>query len=242
MVESHLEGAGEPSEVLPKAVIAPHAGFVFSGPIAGHAFRAFEPGAEAVERVVVIGPSHFVPFEGLASSSHDAYRTPLGTVEVDRDSVEALVDAGLVAIRDEPHRLEHSLETHLPYLQQAFGEFELVPIVTGRGARTEQTVVEVLEECWEGSETVVSVSSDLSHYLSYEEARRVDDRTRAAIEALEPGAIEDRQACGHTAVRGLLAVAEKRGLQVETLAMCNSGDTAGDKGEVVGYGAWRFAE
>lgn len=240
MVRKHLDEAEERTEQPPDAVVAPHAGLVFSGPIAGHAFSALEEHADAVDRAILVGPSHFVPFEGLAATAHEAFRTPLGRVPVDRERIDSLVSETAVEVFEEPHSREHSLETHLPYLQVVLGEFEIVPIVTGRGADAETAAL--LESVWEDERTVVSVSSDLSHYLTYDEAQRVDDQTRASIEALEPESIDDRQACGHTAIRGLLQVGRKRDVSVETLAMCNSGDTAGDKSEVVGYGAWLFEE
>lgn len=186
-----------------------------------------------------MGPSHFVEVDGLAVSSHEAFQTPFGTVDVDRETVDRLVDLGIAEERDDAHRREHSLETHLPFLQEMFGGgIEIVPVVTGREAGGR--VASLLEMVWEGDETFVSVSSDLSHYLDYESARAVDAETREAIEQFEPGAIDDRQACGDVAIRGLLGVAADRGLEVETLEMCNSGDTAGDRSEVVGYGAWAF--
>jgi len=239
MVRSCLdEATGIPTEP-PRAVIAPHAGYIYSGAVAGHAFEAARCRRGEIDRVVLIGPSHFVPVEGLTVSSHDAYRTPLGTIDVDAAAVGDLLERGLVVESDHAHRREHSLETHLPFVQEVFGEgVEIVPVVTGSGAGRD--VARLLEAVAAGGETFVSVSSDLSHYLDYESAREVDAETRDAIEQLDSDAIEDRGACGHTAIRGLLRAADERGLEVETLTMCNSGDTAGDRSEVVGYGAWSF--
>ena len=237
-VDEFLTSAEEPADALPRAVIAPHAGYPFSGAVAGQAFRRLAPFADAVDRVVVIGPSHFVPVDGIAASHHDSFETPLGGVAVDRESIGALVEAGLVELDDEPHRREHSLETHLPFLQKTLGEFELVPLVTGQDV--DDLVARILVETWHDESTLVSVSSDLSHFLDYETARQVDDRTRRAIEALDPDEIDDEQACGNTSIRGLLQVAAERDLSPRTLAMCNSGDRGADRDRVVGYGAWAF--
>lgn len=236
-VEAYLEAGGGSSGVeRPRAVVAPHAGYPYSGPVAGEAFSALSVRVGEVERVLMVGPSHFVDVpSGLAAPTQEAFATPLGEVDVDTTVLEELVDAGLASYADGPHEREHSLETHLPFLQEELGEFEIVPLVTGRGA--EAAVRQVVEELVDGS-TVVSVSTDLSHYLDYESARRVDDETRRAVESLDSEAIEDRQACGHTALRGVLDWADDDGYEVETLAMANSGDTAGGRDEVVGYGAW----
>ncbi len=233
------DGRGRP-ERRPKAVIAPHAGYPFSGAVAGHAFATLAPFADTIDRILAIGPSHFVPVDGLAAPTHAHFATPLGEIPVDRDAVDTLRGDGLLGLADPPHAREHSLETHLPFLQQVAGEFSLVPVVTGR--ETDGRVAELLETVGDDASTVVSISSDLSHYLDYETARRVDDETRRAIEDLAADELDDRQACGHTAIRGLLRVARQREMRVETLEMCNSGDTAGDTSEVVGYGAWAFYE
>lgn len=237
-VSAFVDAVDEGPDLRPKALIAPHAGYPFSGPIAGHAFAAAADWSEEIERVVLLGPSHFVPVDGLCATSHDQFETPLGRVDIDRDTIDELAAADLLAIDDEPHRREHSLETHLPFLQALIGDFEIVPVVTGRDV--DHRVADLLASVWGGSETLISISSDLSHFLDYETAKSVDDRTRAAIEDLDADRIDDRQACGNTSIRGLIHVARDLDLDVETLAMCNSGDTAGDKDEVVGYGAWSF--
>lgn len=223
-------------EPAPRAVIAPHAGYPFSGPVAGQSFGALSAQKASVERVVVVGPSHFVGFEGLSVSPHDVFRTPLGDVPVDTDEVGALIDDGLARASEEPHSREHSLETHLPFLQCIFDDFSIVPVVTGRAEGN--AVARVLERYWDDESTVISVSSDLSHFLDYEQARDVDEKTAERIEHLQPDEIGPDQACGFVAVRGLLELAAAHGLSVERLTLCNSGDTAGDKDRVVGYGAW----
>ncbi|MGM0558831.1 MAG: AmmeMemoRadiSam system protein B [Myxococcota bacterium] len=220
----------------PRAVIAPHAGYAFSGPVAGHAFGALATRGDSVERVVVVGPSHHVGFEGLSVSPHDAFETPLGQVPVDTEEARALVDQGLARFSSAPHKREHSLETHLPFLQSVFDDFTIVPIVTGHAEG--QEVARVLERYWDDDSTVISVSSDLSHFLDYEQAREIDEATAGRIENLQPDRIGPDQACGFVAVRGLLEFAKAHGLDVERLHLRNSGDTAGDKSRVVGYGAW----
>jgi AmmeMemoRadiSam system protein B len=229
---------GETFDSRPKALIAPHAGYPFSGPIAGRAFGSLASCGDTIERALLVGPSHFVEVDGLAGPTHTHFATPFGELPVDRDAVETFRADGLVTIDDEPHGREHALETHLPFLQQIAGDVSIVPVVTGRNV--DDRVARLLEQVWGDDATVVAVSSDLSHYLDYETARRVDDKTREAVERLAPGDIDDRQACGNTSIRGLLQVADEHGMDVETLGMCNSGDTGGDKSQVVGYGAWAF--
>ena len=224
-------GAGSP-----KALIAPHAGYVYSGPVAAHAFRRVEPGR--IERVVVIGPSHYVRFAGIAVPSADAFRTPLGDVAVDRGAVDGL--AGLVVASDRAHRQEHSIEVELPFLQRLLGDFRLVPLVVGDAAVAD--VAAVLERVWGGEETLIVVSSDLSHYLDHAAARRVDAETAAAIERLDDASLGPARACGWLPVAALLALAQREGLRVERLDLRNSGDTAGPKDSVVGYGAWAFRQ
>jgi MEMO1 family protein len=235
-VEGYL-AAGAPGAVLtPKAVIAPHAGYVYSGPVAGHAFAALGKEAPRVRRVVVIGPAHFVPIRGLALPSAAAFRTPLGDVPLDGEATLAIRDLPQVQVADAAHRPEHALEVELPFLQTVLGEFGLVPLVVGDA--TPEEVAEVLERLWDGPETRLVISSDLSHYEPYEGARAHDGATAAAIERLDPANLGPRDACGWLGVAGLLIAAARRGLQAERLDLRNSGDTAGPKDQVVGYGAW----
>jgi MEMO1 family protein len=237
-VRAHLR-CGDAKGKVPKAVIAPHAGYMYSGDVAGHAFAPLAQAAERVRRVVVIGPSHHVGFEGLAISSAEAFETPLGAVPVDGRARRELLDSDLVGAFDKAHANEHSLETHLPFLQQVLGAFEIVPVVTGRSDG--EHVARLLEAVWGDDETFISISSDLSHFHPYEEARRIDARTCEAIEQMRPEAITREQACGRTSIQGLLVAAGRRGLSADTLDLRNSGDTAGPKDQVVGYGAWAFS-
>ncbi len=224
------------SAPIPKAIIAPHAGYIYSGPIAAHAYARLVPARERISRVVLLGPSHRVPLLGLASSGADLFHTPLGDIPLDRAAIETVEKLPQVVRLDAAHQMEHSLEVHLPFLQAVLGNFSLVPLVVG-DAPPEQTA-EVLELLWGGEETVIVISSDLSHYQSYAAARELDRATCTAIERLDATAIRYEHACGRNPIGGLLVLARRKGLQVETLDLRNSGDTAGPRDQVVGYGAW----
>ncbi|MFO1127202.1 MAG: AmmeMemoRadiSam system protein B [Rhodospirillales bacterium] len=224
----------------PKAIIAPHAGYIYSGAIAASAYARLVPAAERVHRVVLLGPAHRVAFRGLAVPSVDAFATPLGSVPVDKAAVERIAALPGVRYLDAAHADEHALEVHLPFLQTIFADFSLVPIVVGDAAA--EDVARVLDALWGGDETAIVISSDLSHYLPYDRARALDASTSQAIESLDGNAIGYEQACGRLPVAGLLSVARRRGLAVSRLDLRNSGDTAGDRARVVGYGAWAFDE
>ena len=235
MVREMLAEAPAGNEV-PKAIIVPHAGYVYSGPVAATAYARLKQARECIDRVVLLGPVHRVPIRGLAASSADAFLTPLGNVLLDRDSIERLAELPQVEIRDDAHAQEHSLEVHLPFLQEVLDDFRLVPLAVG-DARCEE-VEEVLDIAWGGPETLIVVSSDLSHYHDYETAHAMDKATSMAIEALSPESIGYDQACGRTPVCGLLLAARKRGMHARTIDLRNSGDTAGPRDQVVGYGAY----
>ena len=224
---------------VPKAIIAPHAGYIYSGPIAASVYALLAPVAAQISRVVLLGPTHRIGVNGLALPSTTHFATPLGSVEIDRDAVASLADLPQVVIADPPHAQEHSLEVQLPFLQTVLGEFRLVPLAVGHtGARE---VAEVIARLWGGPETLIVISSDLSHFHTHAEARRIDGDTAAQILALDQLTSFD-QACGALPINGLLAVARQRGLRIERVAQCNSGDTAGDKSRVVGYAAFTFTE
>ncbi|MCB1875441.1 MAG: AmmeMemoRadiSam system protein B [Chromatiales bacterium] len=220
----------------PKALIAPHAGYIYSGPVAASAYHLAEPLRNTIERVVLLGPSHRVPFHGLAVSNADAFRTPLGDVPLDRASIDALLALPQVSALDAAHAQEHSLEVHLPFLQVILGRFTLLPLVVGQATAGE--VDEVLARVWGGDETLIVISSDLSHYHDYTTARRMDRNTSDHIEALQGEALDYEDACGRDPVRGLLHLAARRGLKATTVDLRNSGDTAGPRDRVVGYGAY----
>jgi len=244
MVEGFLRespAAGAPAPKALKAVIAPHAGYVYSGPIAGSAFGALAAAATTIRRVILIGPAHFVPIRGLALPGHQLFATPLGEVTVEPEGSREALRLPQVRVIPEAHAREHSLEVELPFLQVLLGngDFKIVPLVAGEADGEE--VAEVLERLWGGPETLVVISSDLSHYLAADSARRVDRQTADEILALG-GPLHSRQACGAVPINGLLEAARRRGLAPELLDLRNSADTAGDPSRVVGYGAFAFHE
>jgi AmmeMemoRadiSam system protein B len=227
---------------VPKAVIAPHAGYVYSGPIAGRAFRELAPLRGRIKRIVLMGPAHRCGFVGLALPEADAFATPLGLMQLDDGARASLLELPRVFASDSAHAGEHSLEVELPFLQVVLGDVPIVPIAVG--SATDAEAEAALERVWGGPETCVVVSSDLSHYLPYARAKRIDAETAGAIEGLCPERIADELACGGVGVRALLRIARARGLQATVLDLRNSGDTAGAHGmleEVVGYGAFSFA-
>ena len=229
-----LSDARTDFDSAPKALIAPHAGYVYSGPIAATAYRLLERHREAVRRVVLIGPAHRVYLNGLAFPSVDAFETPLGSVPLDREAIEQALTLPGTGVSDEAHAMEHSLEVHLPFLQTVLGEFTLIPIVVGRCEPA--AVARVLEDFWD-DETLFVISSDLSHYHSYDQARKLDARTTMRILARDDR-LEGEEACGAAAINGLMLLARQHELTVTELDVRNSGDTAGDRHQVVGYGAY----
>jgi len=226
-------------ETSPKAIIAPHAGYIYSGPIAASAFATLASRRNTIHRVILLGPTHRVAVRGLALPTSDAFVTPLGSVPIDQNAAEAISDLEQVVRSDPAHRYEHSLEVEIPFLQIVLGEFSLLPIAVGEASPS--AVSEVLDRLWGGNETLIVVSSDLSHYLPYEDAHQIDARTAHQIISLDP-MINHYQACGATPVNGLLLAARNHGLQAQQLDLRNSGDTAGDRSRVVGYGAFAFFE
>jgi hypothetical protein len=232
---ARVPGGGRP----PKAVIVPHAGFAYSGPVAAFAYARLALARAWVRRVVLLGPCHRVAFRGLAVSAASGFATPLGVVDNDPDGVWAALSLPAVRRDEAPHQREHSLEVQLPFLQTVLGSFKLVPVVVGDAEPEE--VDALLEHLWGGEETAVVVSSDLSHYLEAGAARVRDAATAAAIRDLEPQRLDPDAACGAIPVRGLLLTARRRGLACEILDVRSSGDTAGDRDRVVGYGAFAFA-
>jgi AmmeMemoRadiSam system protein B len=220
-----------------KALIVPHAGYVYSGPIAAAAYARVAAAAAGIRRVVLLGPAHRVPFRGLALPGVDEFATPLGRVAVDAAGAAAARRLPQVADNVLAHAAEHSLEVQLPFLQRVLGDFGLVPLVVG-GA-TGESVAAVLDLLWGGPETLIVVSSDLSHFHPYREAQALDRSTANTILELAPR-LDHEEACGATPVNGLLLAARRRGLVPELLDLRNSGDTAGDRRQVVGYAAFGF--
>lgn len=240
-VRAYLGAALAPATGVarPKALIVPHAGYVYSGAVAASAYARLAAGGSAIERVVLFGPAHRAPVRGLALPSAQAFATPLGTVDVDRDAVACALSLPQVRQDDAAHALEHSLEVQLPFLQTVLQQFRIVPFAVGDA--TPAQVAEVIELLWDGPKTLIVISSDLSHYLSYTDAYDIDRATVGEVLALS-ATLRNQQACGATAINGLLTVARRRGLHPELIDLRNSGDTAGDKSRVVGYASFAFGE
>ena len=221
----------------PKAIIAPHAGYIYSGPIAGSAYQRVRDVGRSIQRVLLLGPSHYVGFTGLALSHHAAFHTPLGDMPVDATAIRHIQSLPQVHCLEAAHEREHCLEVHLPFLQVVLEHCSIIPLVVG--SATPEAVAEVLDLVWNET-TLVVASSDLSHYLDYTSAGTMDRQTCSKIEQLDYAHLKPEEACGAHAVAGLLKAAMRRHLTATTLDLRNSGDTAGDKDRVVGYGAWSF--
>lgn len=237
-VQTFLHAAlADTEQTAPKAIIVPHAGYIYSGQTAAMAYAQLLPVRSIIKRVILLGPVHRVAVRGLALADVDFFSTPLGEVEIDQAAIAALSPLPQIVHSAAAHAQEHSLEVQLPFLQMVLDDFKLVPLVVGDATAAE--VAEVLELLWGGPETLIVISSDLSHFLPYKLAQRVDDETVTRILALQPS-LSHQQACGGTPVNGLLLAAKQHQLHVKLLDACNSGDTAGDKERVVGYAAFTF--
>ncbi len=239
MISYYLDMAQPHVKTIPKAIIAPHAGYIYSGQVAANAYKCLQKAHADIHRVILLGPSHYYPLQGLASLSVDYLETPLGQIAVDHDALKRVENLPQVQIIDVAHQKEHSLEVQLPFLQMLLDDFTVVPLVVGQATPVE--VAEVLNAYWGDDATLYVISSDLSHYYDYLTAQNMDQSTSAAIEALQPENVGDDSACGRMPIRGLLAFADEHHLHATTVTMCNSGDTAGDKQRVVGYGAYHFS-
>lgn len=220
----------------PKAIIGPHAGYLYSGAVAARAYARLADARGKISRVVLIGPSHHVGFQGLAVDTAQAWSMPGGTVLLDTEAIAALRRLPMVGELEAAYEREHALEVHVPFLQQVLGDFRLVPIVAGNAPP--EAVAAVFDALWGGPETLIVVSTDLSHYLDYDACQRMDTDTAAAIERFDIDAINPTGACGAVPTRGLLLAARRRGMTIERLDLRNSSDTAGPRDRVVGYGAW----
>lgn len=225
--------------VAPKAIIVPHAGYIYSGPTAAVAYAHLAGARAKIRRVVLLGPVHRVAVRGLALPGVDAFETPLGRVELDQEAIASLAGMRQVVVSAAAHAMEHSLEVQLPFLQTVLDDFKLVPLAVGDATPAE--VAAVLDKLWGGEETLIVISSDLSHFLPYYVAQSVDQETVQSILDLR-GPISHEQACGGTPINGFLMAAESHHLRSQLLDYRNSGDTAGDKNRVVGYAAFAFME
>ncbi len=238
-ITNMLSVAAEQAGQRPKVLVVPHAGYRYSGPIAASAYRCLQPWADQFQRVILLGPVHRVAVRGLALPGCDAFQTPLGEVPVDAEWVARVMRLPQVTISPAAHAHEHSLEVQLPFLQAVLPTFSLLPLAVGNASAAE--VSEVLECVWGGPETLLLISTDLSHYLPYLAAKTLDRQTCDAILQCDL-AIDHEQACGATPLRGMLMSARQHQLQARLLDLRNSGDTAGSKDKVVGYAAFRFSE
>jgi AmmeMemoRadiSam system protein B/AmmeMemoRadiSam system protein A len=236
-VAAHLDRTEETPQApgFPKALIVPHAGYVYSGPVAASAYDLLRPARGIVRRVVMLGPCHRVPVRGLALPRASSFATPLGRIPVDAEALRAIRNLPQVVESAATHAEEHALEVQLPFLQRVLGDFSLVPLVVGDAAPGE--VAEVLDRLWGGVETLIVISSDLSHYHAYDRAREIDRATVRAILDFDSG-ISHGQACGATPVAGMLIAARRKRLTTRLLDLRNSGDTAGDRHRVVGYASF----
>jgi AmmeMemoRadiSam system protein B len=231
--------AAKTVDLRPKAIIVPHAGYIYSGPVAASAYTLLQPLRDTIRRVVLFGPAHRVAVRGLAVPRAEAFVTPLGSIAIDAEAITAALHLPQVVQSDAPHADEHSLEVQLPFLQRVLGDFKLAPFVVGLA--TADDVAAVIDTLWGGDETLIVVSSDLSHYHPYMEAQRLDRDSTQDIVDLVPLS-DHEQACGATPINGLIEVARRRGLAARLLDLRNSGDTAGDRSRVVGYAAVAFTE
>lgn len=235
-IHEYLAQAKNTNEQGLKAIVVPHAGYMYSGPIAASAYKQLIPLKNKINRVVLLGPSHRVAFTGLAVPESDTFNTPLGNIPIDQEGIQQIADLSQVIVSDQAHRDEHSLEVQLPFLQEILTEFTLIPIVVGDAEENE--VAEVIKRLWGDEHTLIVISTDLSHYHEYYDAKKRDRDTSDAIENLKTNLIGFDDACGRNGLKGLLVVAQEKGLSVDVLDLRNSGDTSGDKSRVVGYGAY----
>jgi len=241
-IHQYLNQVNIEQKKSPKAIVVPHAGYMYSGPIAASAYKQLIPLKNKIKRVILLGPSHRVAFHGLAAPQSDFFNTPLGNIRIDHEGIQLLSDLPQVILSDQAHQEEHSLEVQLPFLQEVLEDFSLIPLVVGDAESHE--VAEVINRLWCNTETgcdehtLIVISTDLSHYHNYNEAKQLDQDTSDAIVNLKADLIGYEDACGRNGLKGMITVAEENNLSIDLLDLRNSGDTAGDKSRVVGYGAY----
>lgn len=239
-VQQLLKTAENTAVPAPKAIIAPHAGYIYSGPIAATIYKTLASQKDIISRVILLGPAHRLAFNGIAVTQIENFATPLGMVPVDLSAIQNIISIPGVQVIEAAYNQEHCLEVQLPFLQTILNHFSIVPCIVGNAKP--DLVATVIEKLWGGPETLIVISSDLSHYYDYITAKNLDTAASQAILNLEPDQIHDNQACGRLPIKGLLLAAKKFNLQVKLLDLRNSGDTAGNKDRVVGYGAYHFIE
>jgi len=239
-LDDYLSQAHPDGRKPPKAIIAPHAGYIYSGLCAAHAYATIIANADKIKRVILLGPCHRVAVRGIATTSADYWLTPLGDVAIDRDCTHKMNEHPFVNENDVAHAAEHSLEIHLPFLQKTLNDFTLIPLAVGQCSNVD--IANLLAEFWGGTETLIVISTDLSHFHDYNTAKSMDAKCAAAIEVFDWQGVKDDQACGRIPMSGLLTYAKENRMEIERVGLCNSGDTAGDRSRVVGYGAWVLYE
>lgn len=237
LVDELIASAAPGADLTPKALIVPHAGYAYSGPVAASAYARLGDAAAHIETVVMFAPAHRWPVPGLALPGVAGFDMPLGQVAIDADGVARVAHLDCVEATQAAHAREHAIEVQLPFLQRCLPTgFTLLPFVVGQA--TLEQVLEVMTLCWGHTETLLVVSSDLSHFHDYDTARLLDTATTAAIEQLAPAQVQEGGACGRVAIQALLTAASQRGLSAKMVDQRSSGDTAGGRSEVVGYGAY----
>ncbi len=235
-IEAMLNKTSRPIIESIKAFIVPHAGYIYSGQIAAEVFRQLKSTHQNLKNIVLIGPSHRVWFKGLSVPSAEKFATPLGEIDLNCEQIKQLIKKPQVHVRDDAHQQEHCLEVQLPFIQYLFKQIKIIPIVVGETTTAE--IIEVLECYWDDPQTVILVSSDLSHFHDYQTAKNIDQTTQKFIESFDYQSIENQMACGSAAIKAVLKMAKQKSMQITHLGYCNSGDTAGDINRVVGYAAY----
>ena len=224
-------------DLRPRAIIAPHAGYIYSGSIAGTAYKTIAAVRDQIENVIIMSPAHRFYLRGIALHMADAFATPLGNIPVNIGIVKKIKQFSSVQWEERSFIQEHGLETHLPFIQRAFKPgIKIVPMIVGECQESE--VAEILESVWEDPRNFVIISSDLSHFHSYADAKKLDRNTVDLIQNLDSQSLDTEFACGHYPICGLLNLARNRKLKIKALDIRSSGDTAGSKESVVGYGSF----
>jgi MEMO1 family protein len=232
----YLSHAHARNNITPRAIIAPHAGYIYSGPIAASAYKLLQPVSHKIHQIILLGPSHRVAFKGIATPGSQFFSTPLGAVKINMANCARAQALSFVDINKAAHKDEHSLEVHLPFLQSVLADFELTPLVVGDCNKND--VASLLDLFWNNDETLIIISTDLSHFHDYATAQKQDELTSEAIRSLQADKIHYEDACGRNPLNGLLTLASQRQLKIDCVDLRNSGDTAGDKSRVVGYGSY----
>jgi len=220
-----------------RALIVPHAGYIYSGKIAASAYQLLQRNKYHFKRVLLLGPAHRLCLQGAAFPNEEVFETPLGSIILDKTRMKKLAaEFSWISFNEKAHAEEHSLEVQLPFLQETIADFELLPLVVGEMDSLQ--IAEMIQQFSTDLETLIVISTDLSHFHNYQTAYEKDALTANAIELLEPQKISSEDACGVYPLRGALVAALQNKWKIHRMGLCNSGDTTGDYGRVVGYGAW----